>query len=79
MFPDAEVKAMPVKTATGHEVGATYHCAYWGYTYLVLGPDNGGYGVRVECVTDNPSQKIATPGEVWTHQTRLDKRDRKLS
>ncbi|HEY7421491.1 MAG TPA: hypothetical protein VH541_05730 [Gaiellaceae bacterium] len=64
-------------TPTGHVVGAVYHSSYWGGTYKVIAP-YGEYGVLVECVTPGGGAH-QTPGERWSHMTRLDRRDRRLS
>ena len=66
-------------TDTGHEIGGVYRSSYWGYTYRVIGEGYmDGSGVRVQCIDGGPSQ-TASPGEVWSHSTRLDKRDRVIS
>jgi len=64
-------------TPTGHVVGAVYHNSYWGGTYRVIG-SHGEYGVEVECVTPGGGAH-QTPGERWTHMTRLDRKDERLS
>ena len=64
-------------TPTGHVVGAVYRSSYWGGTYLVVA-SHGEYGVLVECVEPGGGAH-QTPGERWTHSTRLDRRDERLS
>lgn len=56
----------------GHEVGKTYHCAYWGRKYTVLEAQNvddwRGWEVTVQW----------EDGHQTTHCTPLDKRDREV-
>jgi hypothetical protein len=64
-------------THTGHTVGATYRSRYWGGTYKVIG-NHGDYGVVVECVTPGGGAH-QTVGARWSHATRLDRRDERIS
>ena len=58
---------------TGHIIGATYRSKYWGGTYRVVGAAETafGRGVEVECIEAGAGAHN-TPGERWTHCTRLD-------
>lgn len=71
------------RTVTGHAIGGTYVSAYWRNTYKVLGHANDDMclpnGVKVEQISGGPAGAAhSTPGDVWTHSTQLDPRDKLL-
>jgi len=64
-------------TPTGHVIGATYRSNYWGGTYKVI---RGVFDFAVLCEVVEPGQGAhQTPGQQWSHSTKLDPRDERVS
>lgn len=60
-------------------VGAVYYNNYWGFEYKVLAVDGVKVTVQLTKPSVNSELKHNTVGDMWSHYTALDYRDRVIS